>query len=69
MNSRWEIFNNVPKEVFVLFFFFKVLFTYLTERERKRECTQLGGRQRGRRSGHPAKQGLNVGLDPRALGS
>jgi len=52
----------------MFFFFLKILFIYLTERERAREGTQAGGVGEGEagflRSGEP-----DVGLDPGTLRS
>ena len=52
------------------YFFFKILFIYLTERDTVRETTQAGGVGEGEagfpQSGEP-DAGLHAGLDPRTL--
>ena len=60
-------FTHLPCSAFLFFYYFfkKILFVYL--RERENECRQ-GERLRGRRR-LPAKQGVEWRLDPRTLGS
>ena len=52
------------------YFFFKILFIYLTQRERQpaREGIQAGGVEEGE-AGFPLSRGPDVGLNPRTLGS
>ena len=50
------------------YFILKILLIYLTERETAREGTQTRGVGEGE-AGFPPSRELDVGLDPRALGS
>ena len=47
---------------------FKILFTYLTERDTAREGTQAGGVREGE-AGSPLSRKPDAGLDPRTLRS
>ena len=50
------------------FFFLKILFIYLTERDPVREGTQAGGAGEGE-AGFPLSREPDVGLNPRTLSS
>ena len=56
----------------ILSFFFKIIFIYLTQKEKESEHTQGGAADRGRggegEAGSPQSKEPNVGLDPRTLG-
>ena len=52
--------------IFPTFFFFKVLFIYLTQREPKQRERQAEGEGE---AGSPLSREPEVGLDPRTLGS
>ena len=51
-----------------IFFFFKILFIYLTETETARAGTQAGGVREGE-AGFPLSRQPDAGLDPSVLGS
>jgi len=59
---------NIDTELFLL----KILFIYLTERDTAREGTQAGGVGEGEANSSLSREPdvvLDVGLDPRTLGS
>ena len=56
-------FDFFQLSTFLLFFFFKILFTYLTKRNRVRKGTQVGEQEREKQAP------CDVGLHPRTLGS
>jgi len=75
--DTWAIVNNAAINIGVhtsfqisvfVFFFLKILFLYLTERDTAREATQAGGVGEGE-AGFPPSREPDVGLDPRTLGS
>ena len=54
--------------MYSFFFFFKIAFIYLTERDTAREGTQAGGVAEGE-AGFPLSREPDAGLDPKTLGS
>jgi len=77
MNSYWfyasfiDFVNNIHVYYwfsFFLFFFLKILFIHLTERDTAREGTQAGGLGEGE-AGFPPSREPDAGLDPRTPGS
>ena len=54
--------------LFIYFYFLKILFIYLTERDTAREGTQVGGVEEGE-AGLPLSREPDGGLHPRTLGS
>jgi len=72
MNNYFSSLKNIVgmhnSKVYFSFFFLRILFIYLTERDTAREGTQAGGVGEGE-AGFPLSRESNAGLNPRTPGS
>ena len=66
--NKWIIKTIPDKRGLLFFFFFKILFIYLTERDPAREGIQAVG-EGEEEAGFPTSREPNVELHPRTLGS